>query len=598
MKVRCMSWRHKVTALALTTLLAAAPVSAQRRRAVSPPSNPEVIPFTTVVPLTGDPVTITAAKDGNVVRCLETRCVVDAIKQNQTLVYENLPADQMYAIQAPEGSEVRSGIEPFPISSFGQNHVLPTYDPNVYSMRVGIVALTQGAVDVRFLAENGVQRDVKSVPLKRGVNFFDPTQFSLSGNQQLELNAPAFIELTNKTTGKKTYLPAKQLSSAVGEQYFPFATANTTGTFKNVDATGVRGISAFFLPPQDNPNLTVVTGLFANNYGIETRPDIAKGKGAVLVRGDVIAGSYSPVIAWGMVDGDGMSATSQYARARSGQLGDTTITTDLSFAGLPSGATLYLVSRDIGNGIVKVTDVNGNPVKDIPFSLMTNEAKSVTLSDLPQGTYRALVQLNESTNDYRPQVAGVAGVPSSNGIDYREGLAVVRPTSRVSGEEYVAKWFDPIKSNIVYLDGREGYCMINGNCGTKSYAPELAAALFPTSNYPGTAKDFENFIRGLADGNPSNGELYKQKDPVKISGQSTAKYQVFALDPNDQVINVDMNSSNLSAVQSVYRSFLIDMTNAHPEDYGGSAASGLNAVLAPGWDTRHNNDANGRRLSE
>jgi hypothetical protein len=435
MDVPVMSLKRTLGMLTLATLLAAAPVSAQKRRSVSPPSNPEVIPMTHVVPLTGDPVSVTAAKEGKVIRCLETRCVVDAIKPNQTLVYENLPADQMYAIQAPEGSEVRSGIEPFPISSFDQNHVLPTYDPNTYNMRVGIVALKAGAVDVRFLADNGVQRDVRNFPLKRGINFINPAEFSLSGNQQLELNAPAFIELTHKQTGKKTYLPAKPLASAIGEQYLPFVTADSMATYKNVNAGGIGAANNFFLPGnQNNPNITEVMPIVANNYGVETRSGIAKGTGAVIVRGAQDAAGYTPVIEWGIVNGDYMPVTSQYARARSAQLGDTTVTTDLSFAGLPSGATIYLVSRDVGTGIVKVTDVDGKPVKDIPFNLMTNDARSVALSELPTGTYKALVQLNESSNDYRPQVAGVAGVPSANGVDYREGIAVVRATPETQYE--------------------------------------------------------------------------------------------------------------------------------------------------------------------
>jgi hypothetical protein len=168
-------------------------------------------------------------------------------------------------------------------------------------------------------------------------------------------------------------------------------------------------------------------------------------------------------------------------------------------------------------------------------------------------------------------------------------------TQTGTSEQYVAKWYDTITSNIIYLDGRESRCLINGNCGTRSYAPDLAAALYPTSKYPGTVSEFETFLRGLADGDPANGELYRQKDPIKISGQPVAQYHIFSLDPNDGVINIDL-STNTGAVLAVYRAFLVAMTSVHPEEYGGTSTTGLNLALAPGWDTRHNNDTNGYRL--
>jgi hypothetical protein len=536
--------------------------------------------------------------DTTLQHCLEDICTFDTIKPGQTKLFTGLPADKPVNFTLPGKVSIQGEVGPIEYTS--ANHVLPTLDPNLYNIRVGVLDRYGGRnLDIRFLEENGAERGVKTIELQRGITWFNPAEyFGMRGNQQLEMNAPGFIELTNKQTGKKTIMPAKPLSSGAGEEYLAHTSGNTMLTSKNTDPGGVRGLNAFFLAGgQDNSNLTVVTPIFNNNYGITTR-SIAKGTGAALIQGEIHDGILQPTINWGTVDGDYIPTTTQFARARSGVISDLTPTTDLIFGGVTNETSLYLVSRDKNTGIVKVTDANGNAVKEYPFNLMNYEPVTIPLNSLTPGIYRASVQLDATTTDFRPQVAGVAGTPGPNGTIYREGSAVVRPAPRVSGEQYVAKWFDPIKGNIVYLDGREGYCMINGNCGTKSYAPELAAALFPTSNYPGTTKDFENFIRGLADGNPNNGELYKQKDPVKVSGQSTAKYQVFALDPNDQVINVDMNSSNLSAVQSVYRSFLIDMTNAHPEDYGGSATNGLNDVLAPGWDTRHNNDANGRRLSE
>lgn len=165
-------------------------------------------------------------------------------------------------------------------------------------------------------------------------------------------------------------------------------------------------------------------------------------------------------------------------------------------------------------------------------------------------------------------------------------------TSTVTGEQYIAKWLDILKEQYFYLNNAEARCMINGNCGTRTYVPDMAGVLGPgTGN---DASTIETLLRQWVDGTyvSGNQELFAGFDPVNTSMVNNGVGFYFMPD-GSRLSRFIMPETSMQPWYAVVRSFLVDYTQTHPEQYGGTTATGPNLNFDPTWTTQDANDAAG-----
>ncbi|MGH7926456.1 MAG: hypothetical protein ACREQV_01495 [Candidatus Binatia bacterium] len=142
----------------------------------------------------------------------------------------------------------------------------------------------------------------------------------------------------------------------------------------------------------------------------------------------------------------------------------------------------------------------------------------------------------------------------------------------------MAKWLDSLKTQAFYFSKDEVYCMINGNCGVRSYAPDMAAVLAKakenTSGVP--ASDVEQYLRQWVDGNPSNGELSLAGfDPMTTNMRNNPNPGIaFYFGPNN-LSPFTLDATTIQDWYAVARDFAVQNTTANPQMYGGSQATGL-----------------------
>ncbi len=438
-----------------------------------------------------------------------------------------------------------------------------------------------GTAELAYLLSNGVERDRETIQLSPGTTTLTPRP--LQTGEQLDLipNGPAIM--TSTVNGVQ--YRAKALSEATGVHYVLRADAATTSWAKNPDPTGILTFATLGLPQdRDNTQSNYVKDYTAINWGTTFMKESVQVPGSMAIRGMWVTDKNMPFNAWsnGTTQTQGATAENSFGPTGAQRY-------NASINQLPPDHTITILAADDIPASYTITghNDNGNQTGTIEGTLPIHGNTTITA---PAGSTRVTLSAKNATNNYTRQPHILIGA-TIDGIN-KAGYRVEKPFAGTTGKEYVDTWLKPLEGRIFYLNNREFKCMINGNCGVRSYAPDLAAALYPTSNYPGTVQDFEQFFRKLTDGNNANGEAFYTKDPLKVSTQSIGKYHLVSLHPNDGAIKTDMNDATAAAVFNVYGSFLEEFTQKQPGEYGGTTATGPNKTLSPTWDSRNNNDPN------
>lgn len=183
----------------------------------------------------------------------------------------------------------------------------------------------------------------------------------------------------------------------------------------------------------------------------------------------------------------------------------------------------------------------------------------------------------------------IVNATTSQGINVMGFPLTVIP--KVSGEQYVSRWLDVLREQYFYLSNTEVRCMINGNCGVRSYAPEMAAILASTPevvNLGVTAPEMEGYLREWA-GNTSVNNFWHRFDPVNTDMRSGGEGVTFYYESAGGSNHFSMRSGLITQWYATVRSFLVTYVELHPDQYGGSAATGPGLFHNPTWSTQDPN---------
>jgi len=293
-----------------------------------------------------------------------------------------------------------------------------------------------------------------------------------------------------------------------------------------------------------------------------------------------------------------LSALTTGATNKNADPRDTTNETDLSLNGLreDSGFRTNLMLLNANDRIAQqpitltAFDDSGNQAGTSSLTLRTLEMTQVNQVlkqyGLTSGRITISVPPNTGVSDH-PNVLVMATV-----IDNVTGQASAKTgypvvvVPKVTGEQYVAAWLDLLKTQYFYLSNTEVRCMISGNCGVRSYAPDLASVMGPASG--NSAALYESLLRQWTDGATENGELFHAFDPMNVNMRPPYGIR-FYYEPTGAAGDTVVDSNAMTGAYQVIRAFLVAYVAAYPDEYGGSAATGPDLFHNPTWSTQDPN---------
>ena len=207
-----------------------------------------------------------------------------------------------------------------------------------------------------------------------------------------------------------------------------------------------------------------------------------------------------------------------------------------------------------------------------------------------------LLTITNTTNsgdvDHNPQntIIAYASMVDNQSGDPTTILGTKLPTiTKVTGEQYVENWFDPLSQGRFFLDNTETYCMLLGNCGAPSIQNDLAAILTRGIGETWTQQQFYDWMSEMTDGitGPTNIELCHLVKPFTwsyaggIAFAPTTSQTSCSNEPG----TVNLTQSDRNLVFTTTRQFLVNLVNQHPEFYGGNSTTGPNPQYDPLWRT-------------
>ena len=210
-----------------------------------------------------------------------------------------------------------------------------------------------------------------------------------------------------------------------------------------------------------------------------------------------------------------------------------------------------------------------------------------------------LLTITNTTNsgdvDHNPQntIIAYASMVDNQSGDPTTVLGKKLPTiTKITGEQYVEQWFDWL-ANSFYLSNTETRCMINGNCSTRSYAPDMSAILVNAKENTNntTPAQLDQLLLNWVDGNPSNGELYTGFDPLATSMANSVVAMYFMPNGNTTVTFTLTPTYAQQWRTNVVRPFLVQLVDSNPSWYGGSTTTGPSLTYNPTWNTQDQNTA-------
>ncbi len=233
---------------------------------------------------------------------------------------------------------------------------------------------------------------------------------------------------------------------------------------------------------------------------------------------------------------------------------------------------------------VELFDADGN-LK----GTFTQEVPALSVLQLDK-VYQRVTQ--DAVENGRIKVTATAGqgfayasiVDNATGDATTEYATIVRTIKKVTGEEYVHAWFDALViDHPFYLNDAETRCFLNDACGVVGYGDQLLRILYPHTSYTGTEDEFVALYRGLADYDPSNGELWAAMDPGIFDFRNNHGLVCFAIAPKGNRSCMNLPNAHIPSALLIVRSYLVSRVDKLPDHYGGSLLTGPDLAFDPTW---------------
>jgi len=405
--------------------------------------------------------------------------------------------------------------------------------------------------------------------------------------------------LRDTTTGR--VITAVPLTRASTRLYLPHLTAGTSVLARNAGATQTAFAQGILYTPTQKP---AFWNTFLTPYSALLTPDVLSVMGLGGKTGLLIITSIDvPLLASTVKDGLWLSGftNNDTAQGKSGSLADHTTVLDASIAGNndttagPLTVGVANVSYNVNNqaplpltGTLTATTNAGVVLGSRTISLAQSEGveytgwlRSLAGSDVV-GVRVVLHVDNDPHQGMNIVPQAVLYTRSSAGTHVGVRIPAI---VHVSGEQYVAKWLDPLSQSYFYWNNNETAALLVSTGSARDYGAELLRLLYPQAGSPGTEAEFIAHFKGLADGNVQNGELYAF-DPGYFDFRSGRGLVCFALASQGNFSCLHLADAGIAQARAITRSFMVERTGQHPDAYGGNIVTGPSLSFNPTWSTQ------------
>jgi hypothetical protein len=462
-------------------------------------------------------------------------------------------------------------------------------------------------VSLELQDENGFPLALVERALPPDTNILQPLATVFGTNQvpaivQVDLTVTIGTHLAaylrDTTTGR--VITAVPLNRASTRLYLPHLTAGTSVLARNAGVTTALAQGILYTPNQEQ----AFWNTFLTPYSALLTPDVLAVMGLSGKTGLLIINSIDvPLLAASAKDGLWLSGftNNDTAQGKSGSLADHTTVLDESIAGnndtLASPLTIGVanVSYNVNNqaplpitGTLTATTTTGAILGSRVVSLAQSEGveytgwlRSLAGSDV-SGVRVVLHVDNDPHQGMNIVPQAVLYTRSSTGTHVGLRIPAI---IRVTGAQYVAKWLDPLSQSYFYWNNTETAALLLSTGSSRDYGAELLRLLYPQASYQGTEAEFLAYVKGLADGNIQNGELYAF-DPGYFDFRSGCGLVCFALASEGNFSCVHLTDTGIVQAREITRSFMVERTGQHPDAYGGNIVTGPSLSFNPTWSTQ------------
>ncbi len=511
--------------------------------------------------------------------CVEqtSQCIDDVLAPGQSMTRSS-PGSNL-EIYASTPTEIRGVHDALATSTMTTDlQVLPIMDA---SQTLQVYARAPGEATIKLLGSNGVQEDIGTYVLVPGTNTITPNLASPRIGEQYHLTT-SVPSLTTMLLGGVAYR-AKTLSSAVGDQFIVTADNDSTAWVKNIHADRILpAASNYFLADTDNTGVGNFVNANVLNWGLEVFRDMTVGKpegGSVhlLSAFDSALHANIPFLAWSSDLVQERGATANDSPVDNGYRYFT-----ISLNQLPVDGKVRVLNASADGpvtGIITGYNDNGEETGSMEYNLPTHG--NTTLDLTPLHASRITLSANNDPHGLGINVLVDALI---NG-EHKGGWQIEKPQPKVTGEEVVEMYLDPLHQSGYYLDNTTVRCMINGNCGVPSLVPQWADTYTRGTGEIWSEPTFENWLREMADGvtNASNIELWTHGDPYGWDARGTSGYSITKSQTTHTAEpgTIKLSATDTQHIWQLNRDFLVKYIDAHPERFGGNTTTG------PSMDARY-----------
>lgn len=564
--------------------------TSKRRRAVRHPG-PAVLDMQFMGP-TGSTLTLTNydAVPANVRACITTCTPQFTVDPNATVRYDVRSLGpgglmvQSSTTKLDATTDMGRMLQTAQFTTLPQ--ALPINDVNAHYHETFLHSNMTGTATIALRGFDGRIEDARTATVNAGTTKVDFPYGAGASGKHLEITSTVPIGATMRMVNgtNERFIPAKRLEHAVNDSYAPRVNSGEPAVVVNASASEAGVSAQFFQENTGNTFSATIRTLPANGntwYANLVGSTNGFGNGAVRFQ------SNFPVLPFTMTPTVGVD---EAAVGRTGLSGDTTTPYSLWFqnGNRIDAANASTYAQPISG---TVTAYNGSTsAGSKAFQLAANGSTSIDLTDLPAERYRLDVNRGPQGDNLLPRVVATA----TDGRTTWTGYRTETPAARVTGEEYVAKWLDTLKTQYFYLSNGEVRCMINGNCGTRSYAPDMAAILINTPEVRAiggvTTSALEGYLKEWADGVSSDGsELWTGFDPMNVNMKAPQGVKFYYYPDGGRFNTFSFDTAAANNWYTMTRTFLGQLGDADPTRYGGSASTGPNLDYNPTWSTQDKN---------
>ncbi|MBW3564479.1 MAG: hypothetical protein KY459_07125 [Acidobacteria bacterium] len=368
-----------------------------------------------------------------------------------------------------------------------------------------------------------------------------------------------------------------EMQSEFMEGWIPNVNPQTTAILKNSTRKNETLVVQYtsFPENQDNqdvfiPHNQVIPPLQTHTFNLPFS------KGSAFVQ------QFQPIHAYTITNGTIVPAMTpaQAANADWGLPGEGKVRHNISINDVNAGDTITLLN--IINipitGTVTTTNDEGTTIHTQAVNLPVYGNNSYTAP----ANGRITLELND--NDEPTDRVPTALLTATNTLGTKLPFRYEAPEKivKVTGEEYVAKWLDPLKEQHFFISYDEMSAAINGSSINRSYVNDIVDAVWAdprVQNGFGTKENVKQWFFNRVDQNPANSEFCKSEKATQQAG--------FGLRTRDGIncgpVDFKPDAPNIEALFNTWREFYISDVEGDPTKYGGSPSAGPDLNTKPPW---------------